>query len=327
MQAQFELSQPPADGISSVNFANGNDTLLATSWDGSARLYDVNRNAMLIKFDQKKPMLDGAFSLDDTKGFAGGLDGKLYMMDFKGGKESQLGSHSKTIKCVEYCESTGQIISGGWDAQLKLWDPRAQDPLAGSCELKGSIYSMSVSASRVVVATKGRHVQIYDIRKMSEPEQDRLSSLQHQLRVVSCFPDGTGYAVGSCEGRIAIEYFDPSEEIQKKKYAFKCHRKNNNGVQTLYPVNALAFHPKYGTFASGGCDGMVSVWDGFAKKRVYKYPAFETSISSLAYNRTGTMLAIAQSYTFEQGEIEHPRDTIFIRNVSDAECKNKPRKI
>ena len=26
-------------------------------------------------------------------------------------------------------------------------------------------------------------------------------------------------------------------------------------VDTVYPVNALAFHPKWGTFATGGCDG------------------------------------------------------------------------
>ena len=34
-----------------------------------------------------------------------------------------------------------------------------------------------------------------------------------------------GYALSSIEGRVAIEYFDPRPEIQKKNYAFKCHRK------------------------------------------------------------------------------------------------------
>jgi cell cycle arrest protein BUB3 len=43
-----------------------------------------------------------------------------------------------------------------------------------------------------------------------------------------------------------MEYFDPTPAVQKKTYAFKCHRKTVDGVDTVYPVNAIAFHPGYG---------------------------------------------------------------------------------
>lgn len=39
-----------------------------------------------------------------------------------------------------------------------------------------------------------------------------------------------------------MEYFDPSPEIQAKKYAFKCHRISQNGVDIVYPVNTISFH-------------------------------------------------------------------------------------
>jgi cell cycle arrest protein BUB3 len=52
-----------------------------------------------------------------------------------------------------------------------------------------------------------------------------------------------GYATASTEGRIAIEYFDPSPEAQEKKYAFKCHRQTIDDVDHVWPVNDLAFHP------------------------------------------------------------------------------------
>ncbi|CAN0503802.1 unnamed protein product, partial [Scytosiphon promiscuus] len=39
-------------------------------------------------------------------------------------------------------------------------------------------------------------------------------------------------------------------EAQENKYAFKGHRKGDQ----VFPVNAMAFHPVYGTFATGGCD-------------------------------------------------------------------------
>jgi len=54
------------------------------------------------------------------------------------------------------------------------------------------------------------------------------------------------FSVVSPEGRVAIEYFDLSAEAQAKKYAFKCHRVGN----TVFPVNALGFHPIYGAHSA-----------------------------------------------------------------------------
>ena len=84
----------------------------------------------------------------------------------------------------------------------------------------------------------------------------------HQTRCIRTFPNFSGYALSSIEGRVAIEYFDRAQEAQA--YAFKCHRVGT----TVFPVNALAFHPTHGTFATGGCDGLVNIWDGTNKKRL-----------------------------------------------------------
>lgn len=74
-----------------------------------------------------------------------------------------------------------------------------------------------------------------------------------------------------CAGRVAVEYLDPSSEVQKKKYAFKCHRIKENGMENIYPVNAIAFHNIYNTFGTGGSDGYVNIWDGFNKKRLCQF--------------------------------------------------------
>jgi cell cycle arrest protein BUB3 len=117
--------------------------------------------------------------------------------------------------------------------------------------------------------------------------------LKYQTRCIRPFIDGEGYALASTEGRVAVEYFDPSPQVQAQKYAFKCHRgKTPEGIEEVYPVcfffcttneqvNAIAFHPIYGTFATGGshfvsfsnffpggCDHVVNVWDGKNKKRL-----------------------------------------------------------
>ncbi|CAN0556691.1 unnamed protein product [Ectocarpus sp. 8 AP-2014] len=48
---------------------------------------------------------------------------------------------------------------------------------------------------------------------------------------------------------------------------------------------------------------MVNIWDGKNKKRLWQSSAYNTGISSLSFNHDGTRLAIASSYTFEQGAI------------------------
>jgi cell cycle arrest protein BUB3 len=79
-------------------------------------------------------------------------------------------------------------------------------------------------------------------------------------------------------GRVAVEFFDSNPEIQKKKYAFKCHRSKDNGIENIFPVNAIAFHKQYGTFATGGSDAFVNMWDGANKKRLCQFHQYENRI-------------------------------------------------
>ncbi len=74
-----------------------------------------------------------------------------------------------------------------------------------------------------------------------------------------------------------------------------------------------------------GGDGTVNVWDGANKKRLCQIQGYPTSVSAMAFSREGKYLAVASSYTWEQGEKEHPAEAIYVRHMSDAEVKPKPR--
>jgi len=303
-----------------------------------------------------------------------------------------LGYHDDAVRSLEKVNETGVVISGSWDKSLGLWDKRSKVPCIGKFTQPEKIYTLDAVNNIVVVGMAARQIYIYDIRNLSETLQKRESSLKFMTRVVKCMPNGEGYASSSIEGRVAVEFFDSSEESQKRKYAFKCHREIIDGISHVYPVNALSFHSKFGTFASGGGDGNVYIWDGFNKKRLRKftkYPTTEesqkrkyafkchreiidgishvypvnalsfhskfgtfasgggdgnvyiwdgfnkkrlrkftkypTTISSLSFNSDGNLLAVASSYTFEEGEKDHPPDTIYIRSISDNEVKPKSK--
>ena len=86
---------------------------------------------------------------------------------------------------------------------------------------------------------------------MGYVQQRRESNLKYQTRCIRSFPNQQAYVLSSIEGRVAVEYLDPSPEMQKKKYAFKCHRIKDEKIEKIYPVNAVAFHHEYNTFATG----------------------------------------------------------------------------
>uniref|UniRef100_A0A8C9LEZ3 Uncharacterized protein n=1 Tax=Pavo cristatus TaxID=9049 RepID=A0A8C9LEZ3_PAVCR len=209
---------------------------------------------------------------------------------------------------------------------LQSWLRAADTLFCLACFWK--VYTLSVSGDRLIVGTAGRRVLVWDLRNMGYVQQRRESSLKYQTRCIRAFPNKQGYVLSSIEGRVAVEYLDPSPEIQKKKYAFKCHRLKENNIEQIYPVNAISFHNNnLQTISercfSGGSDGFVNIWDPFNKKRLCQFHRYPTSIASLAFSNDGTTLAIASSYMYEMDDIEHPEDGIYIRQVTDAETKPK----
>ena len=200
---------------------------------------------------------------------------------------------------------------------------------------------MDVVGHRVVIALASRLFHIFDLRKMDAPEQTRESSLKFLTRALACMSDGqgkhppvvpltvlsfscfpklSGYATASVEGRIAVEYFDPTPAIQEKKYAFKCHRQTIDDVDHVWPVNALAFHPTYNTFASGGSDATVSVWDHKVKKRLRQYTRYNAPVAALAFSADGARLAVGASYTWDAGEEgarTAERPSLFVRELGE----------
>jgi cell cycle arrest protein BUB3 len=323
LQNEYELFPPVNDGITAMHILE-NRFLLVSSWDTNVRLYDLSINSQKTSYQHKAGVLDCCFQDRDRNIiYSGGIDRQLKQFDAVSGVEKVIGTHEKAIKCVDFSSFQDVVITGSWDSTVKLWDPRAATPCTGTYKQPERIYTMSLSNDKLVVGTAGRHVHIYDFRNMKEPQQRRESSLKYQTRCLRCGPDGSGYALSSIEGRVAMEYFDPAPEVQARKYAFKCHRTTTNGVDTIYPVNTIAFHQRFGTFATGGCDGLVNIWDGQNKKRLYQYRKYPTSISAMAFSADGSILAIASSYTFEEGERDHPEDQIFIRSVQESEVMPK----
>lgn len=289
---------------------------------------------------------------------SGGLDNTLKHYDLNTHTENILGTHNDAIKCVELASKVNGILTGSWDKTMKLWDTRERECVGTYEQSNGKVYSMNCIDDKIVVATNDRKVLIWDLRNMKQYLMRRESSLKYQTRAIRIFPNKEGYVMSSIEGRVAVEFFDPEPEVQKRKFAFKCHRVKENSIEMIHPVNAISFHNVYNTFATGklcfacvyvlaclsgvssivcvcvclfgkhitgGSDGLVNIWDGFNKKRLCQFHHYDTSVAALAFSNDGTTLAIACSYL---DEMEHPPEpfpepTIYVRYVNEQETKPK----
>ncbi len=77
MSLGTQLTQPPADGITRVQFApQDSSKLLVAGWDKALRLHDVDNNTCLATHTTAAPLLDVVLGDHDTMvAYSGAVDG------------------------------------------------------------------------------------------------------------------------------------------------------------------------------------------------------------------------------------------------------------
>ena len=256
------------------------------------------------------------------------------MLDVGTGTTSTVSQHEQPIRCCAFANLNSQsiLITGSWDKTVKYWDLRQQTP-AVTLQCQERVYTMDTRDKLLVIGTADRYIDIVNLDKPGEFYKTMQSPLKWQTRVVSCFNEANGFAVGSIEGRCAIQYVD--EKDNSNNFSFKCHRDNppagatgpNRDVTNVYAVNAISFHPQHGTFSTAGADGSFHFWDGNAKHRLKGYPSTGSPITSTAFNRQGTVFAYAMCYDWSQGfQKNTPQTTtkVMLHGVVPDEVKPRP---
>jgi len=331
----YSVPQAGNDGISSLAWSPNANILISTNWDGGVRCWEVQEQGGQIQaipkaqvnHENNSPVLCSTFSPDGSTVFTAGADNAVRM--WKLGQQpaqanqppQQIGAHTQPIKGIGFLPSSNLIVTGGWDNKLNFWDARTPNPV-GSIDLPDRCYDLDVRGNVMAVATANKQILIYDVTNQPREHAKKESPLKHQTRCVSCFPDMTGFAVGSIEGRVGIQNNNKAQE--KNNFAFKCHRQDANA----FAVNAIAFHP-IGTFATVGGDGVVTFWDKDNKQKLKGFPSKGKPISCASFNAQGNMFAYGASYDWSKGSSFYSQGTpneIYIHYTSEEEIKPKKKR-
>ncbi|KAJ3278282.1 hypothetical protein HK104_002500 [Borealophlyctis nickersoniae] len=262
---------------------------------------------------------------DGTKLFSGGCDKAGKLMDLNTGQIMQVAGHDAPIRCARWINHGNMndiVVTGSWDKSLRYWDLRSPTP-AAVVPLTERVYTMDVNSALLVLGTADRKISMFNVQNPTQVYREVESPLKFQTRVVSCFINAKGFAVGSIEGRVGIQYVEAAD--QHLNFSFKCHRDDRN----VYSVNAISFHPLHGTFATAGADGGFNFWDKDSKQRLKQWESCGQTISCSTFNRTGNIYAYAASYDWSKGvEGRQPnsKDAIFLHAVKDEDIKPRVAK-
>ena len=213
--------------------------------------------------DSPSAVLCAAWSGDGSTVFGGTASGGAYMWpvdDGPGGEGIEFADHgTRPIHAIHVLSCPGEplhnlILTAGWDRTLRYWDVR-QPKAVAVVPLGGRPFALDVAYPLLGVAEEGRHTLIFDLRSPSELVERLPSPLRYETRSLAIFPDQRGVALGSTEGRVAVQHLSGVEKRHRgPDFVFKCHRQRRmvrdeeeaTGVrmeEAIYPVNAIAFHP------------------------------------------------------------------------------------
>lgn len=344
-----ELEVPDnLDILSDLKFMSSQTNLLACSWDNKVLLYDcsdINNKAPINILQTEDTPLTVAFGPGNST-FIGFLDGTIRELDYENIKLHICNSLSQDQKdfsqginnLVNVHLGTTTFAASTFKGKLEIVDTRMRSPVSSrQCEKK--ILKMDATKQYLAVGMSDRRVEIYDHRNWTEPYQIRESGLRYQIQDLQCFPTGEGFAISSIDGRVAIEYFDPSELSQARKYAFKCHRHLDKEAQRdlVHSVNSILFSRRYNTLFTSGSDGHVCLWNWQKRKRMRQYPRLThsdgttQSIVRTAIQENDSVLAIGTSDESYKSASSIEESTggvkrgskIYLRYLKETECLPK----
>eukprot|EP01129_Flabellula_baltica_P008962 TRINITY_DN3594_c0_g1_i1.p1 TRINITY_DN3594_c0_g1~~TRINITY_DN3594_c0_g1_i1.p1 ORF type:complete len:350 (+),score=57.62 TRINITY_DN3594_c0_g1_i1:33-1082(+) len=332
-QGQVEISNYPfSDTVSCLSWSKNSHHLAASSWDGNIGVWEVDPNSgqanPIGNQTCQSAILGNSWGDNGIVYYAGG-DNKGYMWNLQGNNVSQIAQHDKPIKFIKAVPSLNAVATASWDKTVRYWDGNTPNPQM-TVTLKDKVWYADVLDELAIFVTAEQRspVKIYDLRNPSQEFRSLDNPFQKQIRCVTCFPDKSGFGLGSIEGRVSIRYVDQNRDNQqgnRGSFTFKCHRQGNGTNLKVYAVNDIAFNQR-GTFATCGGDCGFHFWDKDSRNRLKQFQSCYSPVVAGAFNYDSSLFAYAIGYDWSQGingKFDPPRNHIYLYKTQPKDIAPK----
>ncbi|KAJ1913146.1 RNA export factor gle2 [Mycoemilia scoparia] len=316
------------DTISELAFSPDKRFLAGSCWDGNVYVWEFDANFQsrqyaMVKHD--KPALCCTWSPDGSLLFSGGADNLIRQLNVATQATAIVGKHDQPIQEIRVVTNNGALLlaSASWDKTLKFWNLQSEMPVH-TVNLPERPYAMDALDNLIVVGLSDCSFHYIDATNPNNVvKKDGPGT--HQTTTIAMFPDKTGYAVCTVEGRTSINYFTQSKENGHDNFTYRCHRTNNQ----THPVNVIRFNPQTGTFATAGADGMICFWDKVARSKTGSLEKLGSPVTAMAYSPDGRKFAYALGYDWGKGVAfadPQMKNQLFLHTLSNDEYFPKGQK-
>ena len=176
----FQVANPPADGVSSLSWSPTSNFLVATSWDCDVLCYEVQSNGQAMpkaSIKHEAPVLCSAWNADGSAVFSGGCDNQVKKWDLATNQPSQVAGHDAPVRHLAWIQEAGFLAGAPCRSRQNGWLFSIfgiSEPPPFSCvpgALTRVFVCLSTSSADPVVEPRGPHRPAMKTRVVRAPEE------------------------------------------------------------------------------------------------------------------------------------------------------------
>lgn len=185
--------------------------------------------------------------------------------------------HMHTIVALAYSLDGKRLVSGSWDATIRLWDASTGRELRRfSCGEEG-FSSVALSPDGKIVAGGNMKRSLFLWEATTGKEICHFEGLENTVFGLTFAPDGK--TIAGVSGNV-VRVWDVASGKELSRW-----------VGPKEDLRPFAFSPDLKTLALGMADCSIHLWDLKSEKEVREIPTGQTQLASLAFSSDGQTLA------------------------------------
>jgi WD40 repeat protein len=291
--------------VSGAMFSPDGQLILSSSWDRTARVWNLSSRKQVLALDQHDGFVNGAvYSPDQSLILTAALDNKARLYNARTGKLIRtLKGHSHDLTSAVFSRNGRRIVTASGDQTARVWDVAGGKTLKTFSGHKGGLEyaDFSPDGKRIVTASADNMARILDVETGNELAV--LKGHSDVVRSARFDPKGELIATGSQDKTIRL-WGAKNGVLQR---VLKGHK---------WAVLTVAFSPDGKRLVSASKDNTARVWDVQTGDLLLILQGHKGIVSQASFSPDGHMIVTASG----DGTIR-----LWPLTTSDKDLVNKAR--